>query len=883
MPELFRTALHSCHLEAGAEMVDFGGWHMPLHYPAGIVAEHLATRKHAGVFDVSHMGRLVIRGSSAVDFLQHVLTNNCAGLLPGESQYTLISTETGGAVDDAYLYRFEEDKYLLVVNASNREKDLKHLARYRDRFPDLSIRDITAETVMISLQGPTSKHILYPLLESGYLPDPIKNRLSIAYAGGTRIRISRTGYTGEPLGFELILDAARGPDLWNRFLRQGATAAGLGARDTLRLEAGLPLYGHELGLDEEGVEIPAFACPLSRFAVSFSPLKGNFVGRKPLEKQFACLRTILHRRDLVTGHLPRIIQSIALAQRGVLRAGCPVFRDGIRVGTVTSGTMVPFWISDGEGLLSALTGEKGMRSIGSALIDSRLMEGDEVEVDIRGKRCRAVIVPYHLRSEAPPVARPIFHDQIYVEEIPVPDATDKKAAAAILVQSAIQNHRWRRVECVNLIPSEQTSSAVTRMLSILDPCGRYAEHKKVRAFRDSEVFYYQGVEFIGEVETRLRNELRQYLGCRQVETRPVSGQMANVTVFSALVDYLNLADRKSEQRRIRRVMNHHIIKGGHLSAQPMGALRDFVARDPATDKPAVTNFPVLAEDPFRIDMAALPDWIDRFQPELVVLGKSMVLYREPVQEIRRMLDAAGSPAVLMYDTAHVTGLLGPWFQKPFAEGADVVTGSTHKTFFGPQRGIIASDMSRENWRYPFWEAVERRAFPGSVSNHHLGTLLALLMASYEMNEFRDDYQKQVIANAKAFAAALADCGFAVAGDPALSYTETHQVILPVGYGRGPEIADRLEKNNIIVNYQAGPDEEGFSAAGYLRMGVSEMTRFGMMEADFRELAGLLQDVIILNRSVQSRVQEFRSRFLQMRYCFSDSELDGLVQSIHGIL
>ena len=166
--------------------------------------------------------------------------------------------------------------------------------------------------------------------------------------------------------------------------------------------------------------------------------------------------------------------------------------------------------------------------------------------------------------------------------------------------------------------------------------------------------------------------------------------MANTAVFSALVDYLNRADRKAEPRRIGKVVNNHIGKGGHLSAQPMGALRDYVARDPRTELPAVVDIPVLPENPYKADVGALLDVIEAERPELIILGKSMVLHPEPVYEVRRFLDAAGIPAVLMYDMAHVLGLAGPHFQEPFVEGADIVTGSTHKTFFGTQRGIIAA-------------------------------------------------------------------------------------------------------------------------------------------------------------------------------------------------
>jgi aminomethyltransferase len=161
---------------------------------------------------------------------------------------------------------------------------------------------------------------------------------------------------------------------------------------------------------------------------------------------------------------------------------------------------------------------------------------------------------------------------------------------AALVQNALDNTAWRQYQCVNLIPSEQTASSVARLLSIMDPSGRYAEHKKVKAFCDHEVFYYQGTRFISGVEAMLVQEIQKFLGCRAVETRVISGQMANTAVFSALVDYVNRVDRKSEQRRIRKIMNNHMLNGGHLSAQPMGALRDLVARDPKTQKTGCDKF-----------------------------------------------------------------------------------------------------------------------------------------------------------------------------------------------------------------------------------------------------------------------------------------------------
>jgi aminomethyltransferase len=266
----------------------------------------------------------------------------------------------------------------------------------------------------------------------------------------------------------------------------------------------------------------------------------------------------------------------------------------------------------------------------------------------------------------------------------------------------------------------------------------------------------------------------------------------------------------------------------------------------------------------------------------VILGKSMIIHREPVAEIRGMIDSLGLKTVIMYDMAHVLGLVGPHFQEPFKEGADLVTGSTHKTFFGTQRGIVAADMSDEDPSFGLWEAVERRTFPGAVSNHHLGTLLGLLFAAYEMNAFRDSFQVQVLVNAKALARGLHEEGLGVAGDPALGYTETHQVVVEIGYAQGVEAARRLEENNIIVNYQASPREEGFTAAGSLRLGVAEMTRFGMKEKDFRELAGLISGVVREHRTVRDEVVRLRGRFLEMSYCFSPLDLQSTLEEMRGL-
>ncbi len=883
MADLQKTVFYDRHAVLGAKMMEFGGWDMPVQYPTGIVQEHLATRKEAGLFDVSHMGRFIFRGTDALSFLQHILTNNAAGLDVGQGQYTIIPNERGGAIDDAYLYRFLEDEYLLVVNAANRQNDWNHLKNAMVSFPSVKMVDRTEDLAMLSLQGPWSKKILDGIIDSGSLPEPVRNALSIVKISGSEVFVARTGYTGEPICFEIFMKRDAALKIWDLILDRGAKPIGLGARDTLRLEAGLPLYGHEFGKDPAGEEIPILSCLVARVAVSFSPLKGEYVGRKALSKQFNALKQIMNQNFEAVEDLPRLIRPVAVAGKGIARAGSPVYSGSTHVGFVTSGTMVPYWKFEGEGIHSKITDDKGMRPIALAMLDSKFFDGDSVEIDIRGKRIQGTIVPYHMRSEAPPYARAILCNA--PDACRSLDTTIKKRIGHVtdLLSRSIENTRWRQQDCINLIPSEQTLSPMTRLLSIMDPVGRYAEHKAIRAFDDAEVFYYQGTDFISEVERLIKEQLGAFLGCCQIETRLISGQMANMAVFSALGDYLNRTDRKSEQRRIRKVLNHHIIKGGHLSAQPMGALRDFVARDPYTEKPAVVNFPVLADNPYQIDIQGCRNIIADHRPELIILGKSMILHKEPVAELREMVDNAGIDCIIMYDMAHVLGLVGPYFQKPFEEGADVVTGSTHKTFFGTQRGLIAANVDPETPQYLLWEAVERRAFPGSVSNHHLGTLLGLLMSAYEMNAFKDAYQRQVLSNAKSFARALNESGLDVAGDPEISFTETHQIIVNVGYGRGPLLARRLEENNIIVNYQAAPNEEGFTAAGSLRMGVAEMTRFGMIEADFKSLAQLMSDVILHNKNVKETVARFRKNFLELGYCFSGDEFDALLQSLHKLI
>ena len=438
-----------------------------------------------------------------------------------------------------------------------------------------------------------------------------------------------------------------------------------------------------------------------------------------------------------------------------------------------------------------------------------------------------------------------------------------------LVGRVEANNAWRQAESFNLIPSESTPSLLVKMLEIADPAGRYAEH---RAMKGAEVYFYQGTDFIRDVEIEAGRELAAFFGCENLELRPISGQMANEVVFKALVRFLNKnrpAGRSS--RRIRLVLNNDLNQGGHLSAQPMGALFNYVEEDPATGKERVIHFPAAKDNPYKPDREALAALLADHRPELIVFGKSMFICPESVRFVADIVKDWPERPLLMFDMAHVLGLYGA-FQAPLAEGADVLTGSTHKTFFGPQRGLIAGNFPKGGPLHPLWAEIKGRAFPGSTSNHHLGTLLGLLAATLEMNQFKDEYQRQILANARAFAGYCATHGIPVEGGEAEGYTHTHQVVIRVKpFGDGKEIASRLEAANIVTNYQALPDDETFYHPSGIRMGVQEMTRFGMKEKDFERLAGFIADVVIRKKDVAGEVAAYRQQFSRMHYCLCAEE------------
>ncbi|MBW2526390.1 MAG: glycine cleavage system aminomethyltransferase GcvT [Deltaproteobacteria bacterium] len=870
--ELRRTALFDAHRARGAKIVPFAGWEMPLNYPKGILAEHLQTRRSGGLFDVSHMGRFWLTGEGAREFLQHALSHNVDRLRPGRAQYNLIVYPDGGTVDDSYLYMLAEQTYLLVVNAANLDKDFAHLEALRqERAPEaVALVDRTDEVSMVALQGPRADAALEGAMTSlgivGALPRTGRNNLSVLDFRGKELIISRTGYTGEPVCFEIFVAADQATALWDALLidEQVVAPIGLGARNTLRSEAGLPLYGDELSQEISGV-----AGGLHQLAIRVIDKPVGFVGRDQLLEEYLGQRGQRLYRFLLEG-------------RGRSpREGDVVHLDGERIGVVTSATVVPVWVRDEQGRLSD---ESAMRRVGFALSDRRLRVGlcrgadrrwgDQIEIrrPREGKEdmiigAAEVVAEFSRLSADRRELVPVYYPPPQEES-----AETFLANAQALAAGARANHDWRQRDCINLIPSENTPSRFVRWASELDPSGRYAEHQRTGM---SDLYYYQGTDWIEEVEQRVIRELRLFFGCNDVEPRPISGQMANETVFESMVRFRTFKRRKEDRRisRLQRVFNNALALGGHLSSQQLGALFNYVRVD-ESGKACVTHIPLQKDYPYAADADALAELIVAEKPELIIFGKSMVIEPEPIGAARAVVDQLHpeEQPVIMYDMAHVLGLCGPLFQEPFAEGADVVTGSTHKTFFGPQRGVVLSNIDETYGRRRFlWDAMQKAAFPGAVSNHHLGTLQGLLAAAYEFRAFGRQYQQAIHESARSFAKSLADAGLKVEGDPSRGYTQTHQVLLDVGQGKARRIARRLEESNILCNFQGLPGDRTFKISRGLRLGVQEMVRFGMGPDGFAELAQLMADCILKETDVAEPVTALRTKHRSMQYCFQDLE------------
>lgn len=334
-------------------MVPFAGFEMPVQYPPGIRAEHLAVRQAAGLFDVSHMGEFRIKGPGALDLLQRVTVNDASRLEPGKAHYSAMCREDGGTVDDLLVYRLDEG-FMLVVNAATRAGDLEWI-RSRTGALEVTVEDRSDEIALLALQGPRAQEILEPLAELELEAIGFYRHARGTVAGVDAL-VSRTGYTGED-GFELYVDADRAPGLWREILGAGEGAgllpAGLGARDSLRLEAGLPLYGNDL--DENRSPVQAGLGWMVKVD------KGDFVGREALARQ---------KEEGVAERLA----GLRLTGRGIPRAGYPLLREGERVGKVTSGAWSP-----------SLEAGIALGYLPVALAEP----GTEVEVEVRGRTAPA--------------------------------------------------------------------------------------------------------------------------------------------------------------------------------------------------------------------------------------------------------------------------------------------------------------------------------------------------------------------------------------------------------------------------------------------------------------------------------------------------------------
>lgn len=318
-----KTPLNQLHRQLGARMVEFGGWDMPVQY-SGVIAEHLAVRQAAGLFDVSHMGEFEVAGPEAFDFLQYATTNDLSKLVDGQVQYTALCYPDGGVVDDLTLYRFAHDRYMLCVNAANIDKDfdwLKQVSR-ETGFSAMTLSNRSDDYALLALQGPKAEQVLAQLTDVDLAALKFY-RFCEGSVSGMSMIISRTGYTGEA-GFELYCRASDGAELWQALMAAGQhlglLPAGLGARDTLRLEKGLALYGHEISADILPLE--------ARLGWITKLEKGDFIGRDSLLKT-------------KQGGLRRKQIGLKLCASGVPRANYPVFCGGTQVGYVTSGTMSP--------------------------------------------------------------------------------------------------------------------------------------------------------------------------------------------------------------------------------------------------------------------------------------------------------------------------------------------------------------------------------------------------------------------------------------------------------------------------------------------------------------------------------------------------------------
>jgi len=420
-----------------------------------------------------------------------------------------------------------------------------------------------------------------------------------------------------------------------------------------------------------------------------------------------------------------------------------------------------------------------------------------------------------------------------------PPAT-ARAGLSRVRQVLHEQDTWRR-QSLNLIASENLLSPAARAVLDSDLLHRYAEgHPGGR--------YYEGTRYVDEIELATSQAMCRLFGTTWADVRPISGTVANEAVFSRLVPHG------------APVIAHSVASGGHISHARMGSMGKRTNR--------ILPWPALA-DGFRIDVPAARDLIARERPAVVVVGRSLFLFPEPVREIREVCDEVGT--LVVYDGAHVLGLIaGGTFQDPLREGAHVLNGSTHKTFFGPQRGVVLALGGDEN----LCKTLDKGVFPGSSSNHHLFSLPALYVSTLEMLEFGKRYARDTIANAQALASALHRQGFSVAATE-LGFTQSHQVAVDVAdHGGGKLVSKLLSSMDVICNMNMLPGEAAKNALDPrgIRLGVQEMTRNGMGPSEMEAIAAIFQAAIVQKQDVRAEVNRLRARFADVHYGFSVADL-----------
>jgi aminomethyltransferase len=367
---LKKTPLNEAHRRLGGRMVDFGGWDMPVQYPAGVIGEHMATRTGSGLFDVSHMGEIWVDGRGAIDFVNRLVTNDVRNLVDGQAHYSALTNDRGGVVDDLLVYRFAPERLLLVVNAGTTDKDWAWISSHKTHDDDLTLTNASGDFCQIAVQGPNATDILQKLTETDL--SAIKYyHFTEGWVDGVESIISRTGYTGED-GFEVYAAPEYAERLWDILLETGGYGSaggilpcGLAARNTLRLESAMSLYGHELGDD---------ISPLEAGLGWITKLqKGPFTGSETLAKQ-------------KENGLTRKLAGFEMVEPGIARDGFDVYVGDQKVGSVTSGSPAPFL----------------KKNIGLTFLPPEFaIVGQEIRIDVRGKHLAAKVVPtpFYKRSK----------------------------------------------------------------------------------------------------------------------------------------------------------------------------------------------------------------------------------------------------------------------------------------------------------------------------------------------------------------------------------------------------------------------------------------------------------------------------------------------------